>query len=94
MTANSLALNQADIDPHFGQATRTLQYQIAPEFALAKELTLTGTHQVADQWNAEYRRDFSNSTNFYTANPLIRQNTRNTAALDLIWWFGGKTGSW
>jgi len=62
-----------------------------------KEFTLTGTRTFVDGFQAklEFRRDFSNTPFFHTSGfgaPLKRD--QDTALLGLIWWFGGKAGSW
>lgn len=61
-----------------------------------KEHTLTATYQPADgvQFRLEYRRDFSNVPFFLTDLPGRLKREQNTAALGLIWWFGGKKDSW
>ena len=61
-----------------------------------KEFTLTGTRQFADGFQAkfEYRRDFSNEPFFVTDQFGVLKRNQDTATLGLIWWFGGKTGSW
>ncbi|MBV8817890.1 MAG: porin, partial [Acidobacteriaceae bacterium] len=61
-----------------------------------KETTFTGEYKIADGFLArlEFRRDFSNQPYFYSSvlNRLKRE--QNTAGIGLIWWFGGKEGSW
>ena len=61
-----------------------------------KENTLTATYQLIDgfQIRLEHRRDFSNQPFFLTATPGLLKKEQNTATLGLIWWFGGKRGSW
>ena len=61
-----------------------------------KELTLTGTRSFGDGFQAkvEYRRDFSNAAYFNAGSPLDLRRHQDTATLGLIWWFGGKQGSW
>jgi hypothetical protein len=61
-----------------------------------KDTTLTATYQIADgfQTKWEYRRDFSNTPFFLTDIPGRLKKEQNTAMLGLIWWFGGKEGSW
>lgn len=61
-----------------------------------KDATLTATFQVVDgfQTRLEYRRDFSNVPFFLTRTPGLLKKEQNTATLGLIWWFGGKQGSW
>ncbi len=85
-----------------------LKYQLRPPFYLAgrfeyisdhaylsaidqylKEATLTAAYQPVNgfQLRWEFRRDFSNRSFF----PGTDQNT---ALLGLLWWFGGKQGTW
>jgi hypothetical protein len=61
-----------------------------------KDTTLTATYQIADglQTKWEFRRDFSNTPFFLTSSPGQLKKEQNTAMLGLIWWFGGKEGSW
>ncbi len=61
-----------------------------------KEHTLTATYQPVDgvQLRLEYRRDFSNNAFFLTETPGILKKEQSTAALGMIWWFGGKRESW
>jgi len=61
-----------------------------------KELTVTGVYQVVDgfQTRLEYRRDFSNNAFFLTNNPLNPARSQSTVTLGMLWWFGGKQGSW
>ena len=42
----------------------------------------------------EWRRDFSNVPYFYTNTASLLKKDQNTATLGLLWWFGGKQGSW
>jgi len=61
-----------------------------------KEGTLTAIYQPADGFQVrwEFRRDWSNSHFFLTGNPGITAKQQNTALMGLLWWFGGKQGSW
>ncbi len=61
-----------------------------------KETTLTYEYKFAEGFLArtEWRRDFSNRPFFLTELPNVLKNEQNTATLGLIWWFGGKQGSW
>ena len=61
-----------------------------------KDTTLTGTYQLAAGMQAklEYRRDFSNRAFFLTDIVGHLKKEQNTLLLGLMWWFGGKTGSW
>ena len=42
----------------------------------------------------EYRRDFSNTPFFLTSVPGSFSKHQDTFTLGLLWWFGGKSGSW
>lgn len=61
-----------------------------------KEVTATAVYQVTEglQSKLEYRRDFTNQRFFLTNTPGVLLGAQNTATLGLVWWFGGKTGSW
>lgn len=61
-----------------------------------KEGTLTATWQPANsfQVRGEFRRDFSNRPFFLTHHPGVLTADQNGALIALLWWFGGKNGSW
>lgn len=61
-----------------------------------KEGTLTAVFQPADgfQMRWEFRHDYSNQGFFLTHIPGVLRRDQNTALLGLLWWFGGKQGSW
>lgn len=61
-----------------------------------KEATITATYQPADgfQMRWEFRRDYSNRPFFLTHTPGLLKRDQNTALLGVLWWFGGKQGSW
>jgi hypothetical protein len=61
-----------------------------------KETTFTTEYKFADGFLArwEWRRDFSNRPYFLTDMLGILKNEQNTATLGLVWWAGGKQGSW
>jgi hypothetical protein len=61
-----------------------------------KEVTGTAIYQFADgfQTRLEFRRDFSNRGFFLTSNPAVLSRDQTTATIALLWWFGGKQGSW
>ena len=61
-----------------------------------KEGTITATYQPADgfQMRWEFRRDYSNRPFFLTHTPGLLKRDQNTALLGVLWWFGGKQGSW
>jgi Putative beta-barrel porin-2, OmpL-like. bbp2 len=62
----------------------------------AKETTFTAKYQVVNGLDVfgEWRRDFSNQPFFYTNMLNVLKNEQNTATLGLVWWWGGKQGSW
>ncbi len=61
-----------------------------------KEVTGTWKYNLTDNFDAflEYRRDWSNRSYFVTSNPASPSTHQDTAALGLVWWYGGKQGSW
>lgn len=61
-----------------------------------KETTFTTEYKFADGFLArgEWRRDFSNRPYFLTGTLGILRRDQNTAMLGLVWWVGGKQGSW
>ena len=61
-----------------------------------KENTVTAAYQLSPGFlmMGEWRRDFSNGPYFYTNLLGLLKKEQNTATLGLIWWFGGKQGSW
>jgi hypothetical protein len=61
-----------------------------------KETTFTTEYKLADGFLArgEWRRDFSNRPVFLTSTLGVLKKDQNTSTLGLIWWFGGKQGSW
>jgi hypothetical protein len=61
-----------------------------------KDLTLNATYQPAEgfQLRWEYRRDYSNQAFFLSHTPGLLKKNQDTALMALIWWFGGKQGSW
>jgi hypothetical protein len=60
------------------------------------DLTSTLSIQPSEGFEArlEYRRDFSNRPFFLRTEPGSLSTQQNTFTLGLLWWFGGKTGSW
>jgi hypothetical protein len=61
-----------------------------------KEVTATYEHKLGDNFDAflEFRRDWSN-VNYFTTDHLNSPSTQQPAAtLGLVWWYGGKQGSW
>jgi hypothetical protein len=61
-----------------------------------KEVTGTYKYSFADGFDAflEYRHDWSNIPYFVTSNPASLASHQITGALGLVWWYGGKQGSW
>jgi hypothetical protein len=61
-----------------------------------KEVTGTYKYSLSDNFDAflEYRRDWSNRPYFITSNPADPSSHQDTTALGLVWWYGGKQGSW
>jgi Putative beta-barrel porin-2, OmpL-like. bbp2 len=61
-----------------------------------KETTGTYKYTLGDGFDAflEYRRDWSNQLYFVTSNPAAPSSHQDTATLGLVWWYGGKQGSW
>jgi hypothetical protein len=61
-----------------------------------KEATVTLEQKIADGFllRQEWRRDFSNEPYFYTGTPGRLKKEQNTATVGVVWWFGGKQGSW
>ena len=61
-----------------------------------KEVTGTYRYNFADGFDAflEYRRDWSNRPYFITGSPADPSSHQDTATLGLVWWYGGRQGSW
>jgi Putative beta-barrel porin-2, OmpL-like. bbp2 len=61
-----------------------------------KETTGTYKYTLGEGFDAflEYRRDWSNQLYFVTSNPAAPSSHQDTATLGLVWWYGGKQGSW
>ena len=61
-----------------------------------KEVTGTYKYTLSENFDAflEYRRDWSNLLYFTTNNPAAPSSHQDTALLGLVWWYGGKQGSW
>ncbi|GAC1310484.1 MAG: hypothetical protein NVSMB10_18240 [Steroidobacteraceae bacterium] len=61
-----------------------------------KEVTLSLDYRPADGFlmRGEYRRDQSNQPYFLGHSLGDLQNRQPTIGLDLVWWFGQKTGTW
>jgi len=58
----------------------------------------TGTYKYALSGTStlflEYRRRLEQSPVFITSNPAAPSSHQDTALLGLVWWYGGKAGSW
>jgi hypothetical protein len=61
-----------------------------------KEGTVTYKYNFADGFDAflEFRHDWTNIPYFVTNNPASPTNHQDTATMGLVWWYGGKQGSW
>jgi hypothetical protein len=61
-----------------------------------KEVTGTYRRNIGDGLSAflEYRRDWSNQPYFVTDTPGIYSTHQDTAGIGLVWWYGGKQGTW
>jgi hypothetical protein len=61
-----------------------------------KEATGTYEYKFGDNFDSflEYRRDWSNVPYFQTSNPAVLATHQDTATLGLVWWYGGKQGTW
>lgn len=61
-----------------------------------KETTGTYRYNFGDGFSAflEYRRDWSNIPYFITDNPAKPSTHQDTAGAGLVWWYGGKQGTW
>jgi hypothetical protein len=60
------------------------------------DVTSTLGLKPADGFEArlEYRRDFSNVPFFFGRDPSALSKHQQTVTVGLLWWFGGKAGSW
>jgi hypothetical protein len=61
-----------------------------------KEGTLTADYKFGEGFlmRFEWRRDLSNHAFFYTDTLGLLSNHQSTATVGLVWWFGGKQGTW
>ena len=61
-----------------------------------KEVTGTYKYQLADGLDTfvEFRRDWTNIPYFTTHNVGSPSNHQTTATVGLVWWYGGKQGTW
>jgi len=61
-----------------------------------KEATVTYKRTLGDNFDVflDYRTDWSNIPYFTTHNANSPSNHQTTATIGLVWWYGGKQGSW
>ena len=61
-----------------------------------KEWTGTYKYNFGEGFDAflEYRTDWSNQPYFQTHNPGELSQHQTTATIGLVWWYGGRQGSW
>lgn len=61
-----------------------------------KEVTGTYKYALADNFDVflEFRHDWSNRPYFVTSEPASPRSYQDTAGIGLVWWYGGKQGSW
>ena len=61
-----------------------------------KEVTGTYKYSLADNFDVflEYRHDWSNRAYFVTDKPASPRGYQDTAGIGMVWWYGGKQGSW
>ncbi len=95
------AYAQYQLTPHLALATRGEYLSdrgglFSNATQALKEVTGTYKYNFADDFDLflEYRHDWSNIPYFTTANPAAPVNHQNTTTLGLVWWYGGKQGSW
>ena len=84
---------------HFGQRYTRLNDKAGLFSGVSQnlnDLTSTVAYRPTDGFEArlEYRRDFSNVPFFLTSDPNRLDKAQDTFTLGLLWWFGGKQGSW
>ncbi|HEY2018377.1 MAG TPA: outer membrane beta-barrel protein [Bryobacteraceae bacterium] len=92
---------QYQLNPRLALATRAEYLSdrgglFSNETQALKEVTGTYKYSLSDNFDAflEYRRDWSNRPYFVTSNPANPASHQDTATLGLVWWYGGKQGSW
>ena len=61
-----------------------------------KEVTATFDYKLSQRFlmREEWRTDWSNRPYFLSSTLGVLKNSQNTATLGLVWWFGGKEGTW
>jgi len=96
-----VAYAQYQITPRGALAARTEYLSdrgglFSNETQALKEITGTYKYSLSDNFDAflEYRRDWSNRPYFITSNPADPSSHQDTTTLGLVWWYGGKQGSW
>ncbi|HEY1809612.1 MAG TPA: outer membrane beta-barrel protein [Acidobacteriaceae bacterium] len=95
------AYAQYQLTPRYALALRT-EYLSDPDglFSGASQALkeVTGTYKVSlgDNFDVflEYRHDWSNRRYFITDHPASPSGQQDTAGIGLVWWYGGKQGSW
>jgi hypothetical protein len=95
------AYAQYQINPRAALAARTEYLSdrgglFSNQTQALKEATGTYKYALSGNFDAflEYRRDWSNRLYFITSNPAAPSSHQDTALLGLVWWYGGKQGSW
>jgi hypothetical protein len=96
-----VAYAQYQLNPRAALAARTEYLSdrgglFSNETQALKEVTGTYKYSLADNFDAflEYRRDWSNRPYFITSSPNAPYSHQDTALLGLVWWYGGKQGTW
>jgi Putative beta-barrel porin-2, OmpL-like. bbp2 len=95
------AYAQYQLTPKISLATRA-------EYMSDRQGTFSGKSQAMKEWTGtykynfgdgldaflEYRTDWSNQPYFQTHNPGELSQHQTTATVGLVWWYGGRQGSW
>lgn len=92
---------QYQLSPRFALATRA-EYMsdrgglFSGITQALKENTVTFDYKVTNNFlmRYEWRRDFSNQPSFLSNVQGVLKKDQSTATLGLVWWWGGKQGSW
>jgi hypothetical protein len=95
------AYAQYQLTPRRALAVRT-EYLSDPDALFSggrqalKEVTGTYKTSLGNNFDVflEYRHDWSNHPYFGTSNPASPSGHQDTAGMGLVWWYGGKQGSW
>jgi hypothetical protein len=92
---------QYQLTPKISLATRgeymsDRQGMFSGKSQAVKEWTGTYKYNFGDGFDAflEYRTDWSNQLYFLTHNPGELSQHQTTATVGLVWWYGGRQGSW